>query len=310
MEHEPVLATAVVDLLAPALANGGAFVDATLGRGGHAVRILERAPTATLVGIDKDPRSLEASGARLARFGERVRLVHDDFARLTSILERLGIAQVAGVLFDLGVASPQLDDAARGFSFRSDGPLDMRMDPTRGLAAADVVNTYDERRLARLIQDFGEERFGRRIARAIVRARPLHTTGELAAVVKEAIPAPARRTGPHPARRTFQAIRIEVNGELRSLERALPQSIDALRPGGRVVVISYHSLEDRLVKRHFATETGRCECPPRAPVCTCGARARIRVLTRRPLRAPEDEVARNPRASAAKLRAAERLEAA
>jgi 16S rRNA (cytosine1402-N4)-methyltransferase len=308
--HEPVLAGTVVDYLAPALEPGGVLVDATFGRGGHARALLEAAPGAQLVGIDRDPAAVESGRSDLAAFQGRVRLVRDDFAELAAVLERLGIASVRGVLFDLGVSSPQLDEAERGFSFRNDGPLDMRMDPGQRLSAAAVVNDYPERDLARVIRDYGEERFSTRVARAIVGARPVGSTGELAEIVKGAIPAATRRTGGHPARRTFQAIRIEVNGELDALRRALPDAIDVLEPGGRVAAISYHSLEDRIVKRTFADAANDCTCPPDFPVCVCGAEAKIRILTRRPVRPPEEEAERNPRASAARLRVAERLETA
>ena len=310
MEHQPVLAEEVVSFLVPALEHGGVVVDATLGRAGHARLLLDAAPRARLVGIDRDPDAVEASRAHLASHRTRVRLVRDDFARLPAVLERLGIAQVRGVLLDLGVSSPQLEDAHRGFSFRFDGPLDMRMDPTSGVSADDVVNGYGERGLARVIRHYGEERFAARIARAIVRARPIRSTGALAEIVARAMPAASRRTGGHPARRTFQAIRIEVNDELGALERALPAAAGALEIGGRIVVISYHSLEDRTVKRFFADESKGCTCPPDFPVCRCGGEARLRVLTRRPVRPGRDELEQNPRASAAKLRAAERIGAA
>ena len=307
MGHHPVLAGTVVDVLRPALEGGGVIVDATLGHGGHAIRLLEAAPAAELVGIDRDPEALEASRLRLEPLRHRIRLVHDDFARLTAVLERLGIASVRGVLLDLGVSSPQLDSARRGFSFRHEGPLDMRMDPTKRLTAHDVVNVYGVEELTRVIRTYGEERFAARIARAIDRARPIESTGALADVVKGAIPAPARRTGGHPARRTFQALRIEVNDELRALEAVLPAAADALEAGGRMAVISYHSLEDRRVKQFINEQARGCVCPPDFPVCRCGAEARLRVLTRRPVRPTEDEIADNPRASAAKLRAAERI---
>ncbi len=307
MDHQPVLADQVVELLLPALEHGGVVVDATLGRGGHAARILEAAPRASLIGIDRDPVALESSRANLAAFSDRVRFASDNFSQLASVLERLRVASVRGVLFDLGVSSPQLDEPGRGFSFRAAGPLDMRMDPLRPLSADTVVNDYEEQELARVIQRYGEERFARRIARAIVRARPLTDTSSLAEVIRDAIPAATRRTGPHPARRTFQAIRIEVNDELGSLETALPAAVDALEPGGRMVVLSYHSLEDRIVKRYFIEEASGCVCPPTFPVCTCGAEARVRILTRRPIKPPAEELERNARASAAKLRAAERV---
>jgi 16S rRNA (cytosine1402-N4)-methyltransferase len=310
MDHDPVLVERMLDLLVPALERGGVVVDATLGRGGHARRLLDAAPGIELVGIDRDPAAVDAARAVLAPHSRRVRIVRDNFARLPSVLERLGIPSVRGVLFDLGVSSPQLDEADRGFSFRHDGPLDMRMDPSGQVSAHDVVNVYPEPDLARVIRRYGEERCAHRIARRIVSRRPLLSTADLAAVVKDAIPAPARRSGGHPARRTFQAIRIEVNDELGALESGLPAALDVLEPGGRIAVISYHSLEDRIVKRFFADEARGCICPPDFPVCRCGAAARLRVLTRRPLRPSQEEVDRNPRASAAKLRAAERIEPA
>jgi 16S rRNA (cytosine1402-N4)-methyltransferase len=307
MAHLPVLVDDVVGFIAPALGDGGVVVDATLGRGGHARALLEAAPSSLLVGIDKDPESLDASRADLAAYGERVRFVRDDYAHLATVLERLGIETVRGILFDLGVSSPQLDETRRGFSFRADGPLDMRMNPDQPLSADEVVNGYSVVDLTRVISRYGEERFAGRVARAIEAARPLHSTVALAEVVKGAIPAATRRTGGHPARRTFQALRIEVNGELSALETALPAAIDALEAGGRVVAISYHSLEDRIVKRTFNDAANGCTCPPDFPVCTCGAEARLRILTRRPVRPGEGERAGNPRAAAAKLRAAERV---
>ena len=308
MDHHPVLLDQVVELFIPALEDGGVLVDATLGRGGHSRAILEAAPKAELVGIDRDEVALVASRANLSAYSERIRLDRDDFKNLASVLERLGVASVRGVLLDLGVSSPQLDDASRGFSFREGGPLDMRMDTSAPLTAKHVVNEYAEKDLARVIARFGEERFARRIARAIVAARPLKDTTQLAEIVREAIPAAARRTGGHPARRTFQAIRIEVNGELTALERVLADVVDILEPGGRVAVLSYHSLEDRLVKTAFNEGAKGCVCPPDFPICACGAEARLRVLTRRPIRPGTEEIESNPRSSAAKLRAAERLE--
>lgn len=307
MDHEPVLADQVTAFLVPALEHGGVVVDATLGRAGHASRILQAAPQAELVGIDRDPVALEASRTNLAAYADRVRLVGDNFKNIAAVLERLGIASVRGVLLDLGLSSPQLDDPARGFSFRNPGPLDMRMDPTADLTAEVVVNDYPERDLARVIRRYGEERFASRIARAIVHKRPIGDTVELAETVKEAIPAATRRTGGHPARRTFQALRMEVNDEMNELDKALDVIFDALEAHGRVVVLSYHSLEDRIVKRKFNEEAKGCTCPPDFPVCRCGAEARVRVLTRKPIRPPADEIEANPRASAAKLRAAERL---
>jgi 16S rRNA (cytosine1402-N4)-methyltransferase len=308
--HIPVLADRVVELLVPALEHGGIVVDATLGRGGHARAILDAAPAAELIGIDRDPVALQESESYLAAYSDRIRLVRGDFKDLAALLERLGVASVRGVLLDLGVSSPQLDEAHRGFSFRSDGPLDMRMDPTQPLSAEDVVNRYAEQDLARVIARYGEERFARRIAKAILRSRPVSGTRALADIVKEAIPAATRRTGGHPARRTFQAIRIEVNGELEALELGLADAVDHSEPGGRVVAISYHSLEDRIVKKFFNEQARGCICPPEFPVCVCGKRERVKVLTKRPVRSSQEEVDVNPRAEAAKLRAVERMEPA
>ena len=308
MEHRPALVGRVVELLAPALERPGAvLLDATLGRGGHAAAVLEASPAANLVGIDRDPDAVEQSRSRLAPYADRVRIARGNFEEIAAVLERLGVAEVRGVLLDLGVSSPQLDEAQRGFSFRNPGPLDMRMDPTQPLSADTVVNSYAQEDLERVIRRNGEERFAKRIAQAIVARRPLTDTVALAETVKEAIPAPARRTGPHPARRTFQAIRMEVNDELEALTEVLPQCLDAIEPGGRLVVLSYHSLEDRTVKRYFSQEANGCTCPPGFPICRCGAQARLRLLTRRPVRASEAEIASNARASAAKLRAAERV---
>lgn len=307
MEHESALAVEITDLLLPAVERGGVVVDATVGRGGHAAALLEAAPQIEIIGIDRDPEALEASRAYLSADVGRVRLVRDDFKNLPAVLERLGVASVRGVLFDLGVSSPQLDVPGRGFSFREGGPLDMRMDPSQELSAHHVVNEYSQRDLARVIRRYGEERFARRIAAAIVANRPVTDTLALAEIVKEAIPAATRRTGAHPAKRTFQALRIEVNRELDALEIALPGAVAALSPGGRLAVLSYHSLEDRIVKRFFAQESRGCVCPPDFPVCRCSAEARLRLLTKRPLRPGEPEVTRNPRVRSARLRVAEKL---
>jgi 16S rRNA (cytosine1402-N4)-methyltransferase len=311
--HEPVMAGEVIDLLAPV--PPGLVVDATLGGGGHAAALLDANPGITLLGIDRDPAALAAAGATLARFGDRAVLRRARFDELGAIVRRtqaeLGtppeLLGLAGALFDLGVSSPQLDVAERGFSYRRDAPLDMRMDPTSGRTAADIVNGYDEDALAALFVDNGEGRFARRIARAIVAARPLATTGELADVVRAAIPAATRRTGGHPARRVFQAIRIAVNEELEQLDRALADALALLRPGGRCVVISYHSGEDRLVKATFVqASTGGCTCPPGLP-CACGAVVDYRLVHRGSRRPAADEVDRNRRSEAARLRVIERL---
>ncbi|MFN2626747.1 MAG: 16S rRNA (cytosine(1402)-N(4))-methyltransferase RsmH, partial [Mycobacteriales bacterium] len=280
-----------------------------LGLAGHAAALLAVAP-GRLVGIDRDPLALTAAGERLAEYGDRVRLVHAVFDELAAVLARLGIDRADAILFDLGVSSLQLDEASRGFSYAHDVSLDMRMDASSaGRTAADVVNTYSADELARVLRDYGEERFAPRVARAIVDARsaaPLATTGELAELVRNAIPAATRRHGGHPAKRTFQALRIEVNGELDALRRALPAAIAALRLHGRLVVLSYHSLEDRIVKRALAERLRGCVCPPDLPVCACGHEPELRLLTRGDVPSGE-EIAANPRAASARLRAAERV---
>jgi 16S rRNA (cytosine1402-N4)-methyltransferase len=305
-EHEPVMVEEVVDLLRPV--PPGLVVDATVGLGGHGRALLGAVDHIRLLGLDRDPDALAAAAGALAEYGDRAVLRPARFDQLTSVLEGLREQRgVSGVLFDLGVSSPQLDRPERGFSYRADGPLDMRMSPDDATTAADVVNTYDEARLARVIADYGDERYARRIAKAVVASRPLHRTGELAEVVRDAIPAPARRRGGHPARRTFQALRIEVNRELEVLRPALDQAIDALVPGGRAVVLAYHSGEDRIVKERFLrAATGGCTCPPGLP-CVCGARPVVRLLNRGARKPTPIEVARNRRAESARLRAVEKL---
>lgn len=306
--HEPVMVGEVVDLLRPV--PPGLVVDATVGLGGHARALLSARPDLRLLGLDQDVDALAAAAGALAHLGDRVTLRAARFDRLSAVLDDIGEEEVSAVLFDLGVSSPQLDRPERGFSYRAPGPLDMRMDASRGPTAADVVNTYDEARLARVLWDYGDERHARRIARAVVAARPLSTTTELADVVRDAIPAPARRRGGHPARRTFQALRIEVNQELDVLGPALDAALDALPPGGRCVVLAYHSGEDRIVKDRFRTAaTGGCTCPPRLP-CVCGAVPTVRLLTRGARKPSADEIARNHRAESARLRAVEKLEVA
>ncbi|GAC1375140.1 MAG: 16S rRNA (cytosine(1402)-N(4))-methyltransferase RsmH [Actinomycetota bacterium] len=308
--HVPVLAAEVVAALAPGLAQGGVMVDCTLGGGGHAAALLAAAPEASLVGFDRDPDALAAATRVLEPQSGRVTLCARPFSDLGLALAELGVDDVRGVLYDLGVSSPHLDRASRGFGYRIEGPLDMRMDPSQSLTAASIVNGYPEVDLARVLARWGEERFARRIAAAIVRRRTLRqfeTTTDLADVVREAIPAATRRTGPHPARRTFQALRIEVNDELGQLEASLPQAISALQPGGRVAVISYHSLEDRLVKRTFTAGAVGCRCPRDLPVCACGVQAQLRLVERKAIRPSERELQANPRAASARLRVAERL---
>jgi len=319
--HVPVLAERVLALLAPAVAGSveGApteaapvVVDATVGLGGHAAALLAAHPEVHLIGLDRDPQALAACEARLAEFAPRVRLVRAVYDALPQVLADANVEHVSGVLFDLGVSSLQLDADDRGFSYSRDTGLDMRMDPTSGRTAADVVNTYDAAELARVLRDYGEERFARRIADAIVRERaagPIESSARLAELVRTSIPAATRRVGGHPAKRTFQALRIEVNDELRVLERAIPAAVDAVRVGGRVVVIAYHSLEDRIVKRVFAAGASS-SAPPDMPVVPESAQPVLRLVTRGAEVPTEDEVAANPRAASARLRAVERIRAA
>jgi 16S rRNA (cytosine1402-N4)-methyltransferase len=291
---------------------GAVYVDATVGFGGHAERLAEMAgPGGRVLGLDRDPTALEAAGRRLAGFGDRVTLVHARFSELDEVARTAGFEGVQGILFDLGVSSAQLDVEERGFSFNGSAPLDMRMDTTRsGPSASDLLGALSLDELTRVFRDWGEERWASRIAGFIVRARrraPIETADQLVAIIKEAVPASARRQGPHPARRVFQALRIAVNDEMTELEAALSKVADTLAVGGRAVVISYHSLEDRIVKLAFRAAERGCRCPPGLPECRCGGRPTLKVLTRRPLLPSESEVAGNPRARSAKLRAAERV---
>jgi 16S rRNA (cytosine1402-N4)-methyltransferase len=307
--HLPVMCREVVELLLPV--PPGLVVDGTVGGGGHAAALLTARPDLQVLGIDRDADAVAAATARLHEFGSRARVVQGGFEAMGELVARHGEGvQVMGILMDLGVSSPQLDRGERGFSYRHDAPLDMRMDAKQSLTASDVVNTYDEDALADVIQRFGEERFARRIARAIVHARPVRSTQQLAELVRDAIPAPARRRGPHPARRTFQAIRMEVNRELPNLADGLDESVHVLGPNGRVLVLAYHSLEDRMVKQTFARWAGEdadARTPAKMPVEPARPPALVRVLTRRPRRPTPDEITDNPRAESARLRAAERL---
>lgn len=289
----------------------GIYVDCTTGGGGHSLEIAKRLTDGgRLIAIDRDEDALRAAGRRLADFADRVTFVHSNYAMLQSVLADLGVPGVDGVLADLGVSSYQLDTAERGFSYMQDAPLDMRMDREQPLRAYDVVNTYSEEELRRILYDFGEEKFARNIAANIVKKRserPIETTLELAELVKASMPKTAREGGHHPAKRTFQAIRIEVNSELSSIPPALDAAVHALNPGGRIAVITFHSLEDRLVKQKFAALSSGCTCPREFPVCVCGKKPVVRVITKKPVTAGEDELEVNPRSRSAKLRVAEKI---
>lgn len=316
--HVPVLLDRCVDLLAPALTrhaadgSGAVLVDATLGAGGHAERFLDRFPGLRLIGLDRDPDALALAGRRLAGFGDRVHLVHTRYDGIAAALTGAGLAStgsVDGVLFDLGVSSMQLDRPERGFSYAQDAPLDMRMDAGAELTAAEILNTYDRRALTDILRQFGEEKFAARIAALVTERRtgqPFSRTSELVELIYQAIPAPARRTGGHPAKRTFQALRIAVNAELESLRAALPAALAAVRPGGRVVVMAYQSLEDRIVKTQFAAATAS-RSPAGLPVELPGHEPEFSMLTRGAERADAEEIARNPRSAPVRLRAVERV---
>jgi 16S rRNA (cytosine1402-N4)-methyltransferase len=308
--HVPVLLDRVVALVAPPLQQPGSIlVDATLGLGGHSEAVLSRCPEAHVVGVDRDVHALEAAGERLAPFAGRTTLVHAVYDEIPEVLADLGIRAVQGVLFDLGVSSMQLDVRERGFAYAEDAPLDMRMDDTEGITAADVLNTYPAGELARILRTYGEEKFARAIARAIVQERekePFDRSARLVELLRSVIPAPARRTGGHPAKRTFQALRIEVNDELGVLRRAVPAAIDAIAVGGRVVVMSYQSLEDRMVKQEF-TARSRTTVPDDVPVVPDEYQPDLRLLTRGAEKASETEIAENPRAASVRLRAVERV---
>lgn len=304
-EHRPVMVDEVVAILGEV--PPGPVVDATVGGGGHARALLEAHPQLSVIGIDRDPAALDAAAAALAPFGERVVLRRARFDALDDVVRALGHDGVSGALFDLGVSSPQLDWPERGFSYREAAPLDMRMDPDGALTAADVLNTYDEAELARLFAASGERRFARRIAKSVVAGRPLASTDDLVDAVKRGVPAAARRTGGHPAKRVFQAVRVEVNRELDVLGPALDAAIGLLVPGGRVVSLAYHSGEDRIVKDRFTNAaTGGCVCPPGLP-CACGAVPSARLINRGARKPSATEVAANRRAEAARLRALEKL---
>lgn len=302
--HEPVMADEIVGVFASV--PPGVVLDGTVGGGGHAAALLASRDELRILGLDRDRTALAAAAQRLERFGDRVQLRHSRFDHLRNVMADLAIDHLSGALFDLGVSSPQLDRADRGFSYRHDAPLDMRMDDSEPWSASDVVNGYDAARLAAVLRRHADERYARRIAQAIVAARPIESTAQLAEIVAAAIPAPARRRGGHPAKRTFQAIRIEVNRELELLPDALDDAIAVTAPGGRIAVLSYHSGEDRLVKERFrVAATGGCTCPHDLP-CVCGAVRTVR-LVRSPSKPSESEVARNRRAASARLRVVERI---
>lgn len=305
-KHIPVMLEPCMELLGLDRHPDGVFVDGTLGGGGHTQEILSRT-RGKVLGIDRDWEALRAAGERLAPFGDRFVPLHGNYANIASLLHEAGYDSMDGMLMDLGVSSYQLDNPERGFSFHTDAPLDMRMDQTAPLTAEIVLNTYSEKELARIISLYGEEKWAVRIAKFIVAARPLHTTMDLVRVIDAAVPAAERRKVSHPARRTFQAIRIEVNSELSLVEPALRDAVSCLKPGGRLVVITFHSLEDRIVKQTFHNLQYPCTCPPKAPVCICGKKPQGFVVTRKPVLPTEEECEINPRSHSAKVRAFEKI---
>ena len=307
--HKPVLLDACIQALN--IRPDGIYVDGTLGRAGHSMEIARRLTTGRLICIDRDQAAIDAAQVRLAPWLDRVTLVRSNFSELGEILSGAGVSGADGMLFDLGVSSPQLDDASRGFSYMQDAPLDMRMDTAAPLSAYEVVNTWSQEELRRILYEYGEERYAPAIAKAIVRARetaPVNTTLELVEIIRGAMPPAALREKQHPAKRSFQAIRIAVNGELDALPPMLEAAVDGLNPGGRLAVITFHSLEDRIVKRTLADLAKGCTCPPEFPVCVCGRKPRVRLVNRKPITADGAELADNPRARSAKLRVAEKCD--
>ena len=306
--HKPVLLDECLEALA--IKPDGIYLDGTLGRAGHSLEIVKRLTTGRLIGIDRDETAIAAAQERLADYADRVTLVHSNFDRVGEILDELGIDGADGMLFDLGVSSPQLDDAERGFSYRHDAPLDMRMDRTAALCAREVVNEWPYEELRRILFAYGEERYAPLIAKHIVQKReeaPIETTLQLAQIIKAAMPAAALREKQHPAKRSFQAIRIAVNGELDALPPMLEAAADKLHTGGRLAVISFHSLEDRVIKQTMQALATGCTCPPNFPVCVCGKKPKMKLISRKPIVSGEAELAYNPRARSAKLRVAEKL---
>lgn len=305
--HRPVMLDECIENLA--IKPDGIYVDGTAGGGGHSFAIASRLMDGKLIAIDQDEAAIAAAGARLAPLGERARVVRNNFRNLAQVCDELGIDGIDGLLLDLGVSSYQLDTPERGFSYQADAPLDMRMDKRNPLSAYEVVNTYSQEDLRRILFEYGEERFAPRIASAICRAReeaPIQTTGELVELIKKAMPA-AARDGGHPAKRSFQAIRIEVNAELDVIAPAIRSAVNLLRPGGRIVIITFHSLEDRIVKQTFADLTGGCTCPKNFPVCVCGNRPQVKIITRKPILPSAAELEENRRSHSAKVRVAEKL---
>ena len=307
--HKSVLLDECIDGLN--IRPDGVYVDGTLGRAGHSREIAKRLTTGRLICIDRDMAAIEAAQTRLADWMDRVTLIHSNFSELGEVLKEAGITGVDGMLFDLGVSSPQLDDASRGFSYMQDAPLDMRMDVSAPLTAYEVVNTWSFEELRRILTEYGEERYSSRIAKAIVTVRetaPIETTLQLVEVIKSAMPSAALREKQHPAKRSFQAIRIAVNGELDALPPMLSAAVEALNPGGRLAVITFHSLEDRIVKQTMKNLATGCTCPPNFPVCVCGNKPKIRLVSRKPIVSGETELEENPRARSAKLRVAEKCD--
>ena len=306
--HQSVLLEETIDNLK--IRPDGIYADGTLGGGGHSEAILKRlGEKGMLIGFDQDADAIEAASERLSPFGDKVKIIRSNYRNMREELAKIGIGSLDGIVLDLGVSSYQLDHFERGFSYRGDAPLDMRMDQRQEKTAADVVNGYDEMSLQRILRDYGEERFAGRIARSIVQARaqsPIETTGQLTEIIRKAIPAKNRETGGHPAKRSFQAIRIEVNGELDVLRDSLDEMIDLLDDGGRICVITFHSLEDRIVKTIFHKNENPCTCPPSFPVCVCGKKSKGRVVTRKPILPSEEEISENSRSKSAKLRVFER----
>ena len=306
--HKPVLLDECIEALN--IRPDGIYLDGTLGRAGHSLEIAKRLTTGRLICVDRDDAALEAAQDRLHDWMDRVTLVHSNFCEIDNILNRLSLKGIDGMLFDLGVSSPQLDDGARGFSYMADAPLDMRMDRSEGLTAADVVNSWDRDELRRILSQYGEERYASQIAGAIVRRReekPIETTLELVDIIRSAMPAKALKEKQHPAKRSFQAIRIAVNDELGSVEKVMKDAIPCLNHGGRLAVITFHSLEDRIVKTAMASAAKGCTCPPSFPVCVCGKKPQVQIITRKPIVSTDEELERNPRARSAKLRVCEKV---